>query len=59
MKRKNFYLDEFKIKKAQKILGAKSETETIRQALDIVLFRKEIIGSLKQTKGKGGVEKVF
>ncbi|ODS34240.1 MAG: ERCC4-like helicase [Candidatus Scalindua rubra] len=59
IKRKNFYLDETKIKGAQKILETKTETETIDRALDLVLFRKEILDSLKKTKGKGKVEKVF
>jgi predicted RNA binding protein with dsRBD fold (UPF0201 family) len=59
IKRKNFYLDEIKIKGAQKILETKTETETIDRALDLVLFRKEILDSLRKTKGKGKVEKVF
>lgn len=59
VKRKNYYLDETKIKGAQKILEAKTETETIDRALDLVLFRKEILNSLKKTKGKGKVEKIF
>lgn len=59
VKRKNYYLDEAKIKGAQKILEAKTETETIDRALDLVLFRKEILNSLKKTKGKGKVEQLF
>lgn len=59
VKRKNYYLDETKIKGAQKILEAKTETETIDRALDLVLFRKEILDSLKKTKGKGKVEQLF
>lgn len=59
VKRKNYYLDEIKIKGAQKILEAKTETETIDRALDLVLFRKEILDSLKKTKGKGKVEQAF
>lgn len=59
VKRKNYYLDETKIKGAQKILEAKTETETIDRALDLVLFRKEILDSLKKTRGKGKVEQLF
>ena len=59
IKRKNFYLDEIKIKEAQKILETKTETETIDRALDLVLFRKEILNSLKKVKGKGGVESIY
>ena len=58
VKRKNYYLDETKIKGAQKILETKTETETIDRALDLVLFRKEILGSLKKTRGKGKLVKL-
>lgn len=56
LKRKNFYLDQAKINKVKRILGTKTETETIHQALDLALFQKEILGSLEQVKGKGHIE---
>jgi hypothetical protein len=34
---KHFYLDAAKLKRAQKALGAKTETETIERALDFVI----------------------
>ena len=49
MKRKNYYLDEAKIKKIQKILGTKTETETINKS--------DLLESLKKVSGKGGVQK--
>ncbi|MBI5408424.1 MAG: hypothetical protein HZA14_03555 [Nitrospirae bacterium] len=58
VKRKNYYLDEIKIKKAQKILGTKTETETLDKALDMIVFRAELIESLKKVSGKGGVQQV-
>lgn len=57
VKRKNYYLDEIKIRKVQKILGAKTETETLDKALEIILFRAELLDSLKKVSGKGGVQK--
>ncbi len=54
---KNYYLDETEKKSAQKTL--ETETETIDRALDLVLFRKEILDSLKKTRGKGKVEQLF
>jgi hypothetical protein len=36
-KNKHLILDQAKLKKAQKVLGAKTETETIERALDIVI----------------------
>jgi|HubBroStandDraft_1064217.scaffolds.fasta_scaffold401255_2 hypothetical protein len=35
--RKHFRLDARKIKRAQRVLGAKTETEAIERALDLVL----------------------
>ena len=59
LKRKNYYLNENKIRRAKAILGAKTETETIDAALDLIVFRKEILKSLEKVAGRGGVEKVF
>ena len=59
VRRKNFYLDEKKIYRAKRILGTKNETETIDRALDLVIFRKAILDSLKAVAGKGGVEQLF
>lgn len=53
LKRKNVYLDEGKMRKAQRILGTQTDEETINKALDMVVFRKEILHSLEQTVGKG------
>ncbi len=58
VKRKNYYLDEIKIRKVQKILGTKTETETLDKALEIIMFRTELLDSLKKVSGKGGVQKV-
>ena len=57
LKRKNYDLDEKKIRRVRAILGAR--TEAIDAALNLVVFRKEILKSLEKIAGKGGVEKVF
>jgi hypothetical protein len=59
LKRKNYYLEEKKIRRARAILRAKSETETIDTALGLVIFRRDILKSLEKVAGKGGVEKRF
>jgi Arc/MetJ family transcription regulator len=59
LKRKNYYLDENKIRRVMRILGVRTETEAIDAALNLVVFRKEILKSLEKVAGKGGVEKVF
>jgi hypothetical protein len=43
LKRKNYYLDEKKIRRVRTILGAKTETEAIDAALNLVGFRKEML----------------
>lgn len=40
-KHKHFVLDQQKIKRAQKALGAETETETIERALDEVITERE------------------
>lgn len=58
IKRKNYNLDEVKIKRVQKILGTKTETDTLDQALEMILFRTNLLESLKKAAGKGGVQRV-
>jgi hypothetical protein len=45
--RKHFRLDPVKIKRAQKALGAATETETIDRALDLVIseYKRERLGA--------------
>jgi SOS response regulatory protein OraA/RecX len=38
---KKFQLDAVKIKRAQKVLGAKTETETIERALDLAISEQQ------------------
>ena len=40
-KHKHYILDEAKIKRAQKLLGTRTETETIERALDEVILARE------------------
>lgn len=53
MKRKNYYLDEEAIREAQRILGTKSETETIRKALEMVSDEARLARALKDLLDKG------
>jgi hypothetical protein len=43
LKRKNYYLAEKKIRRVRTILDAKTETEAIDAALNLVVFRKEML----------------
>ena len=49
---KHFRLDQNLIKSAQKILGAKTETETIESALSNVIYQEKMRKFIEQTGGK-------
>jgi hypothetical protein len=51
--RKNLRLSQSKIDRAKRILGTKTETETIEQALDLVAFRQEVVPGLEGLAGSG------
>ena len=57
VKRKNYYLDEAAIKEAQRVLGTKTETETIQKALELVADEAKLARALKDLldRGKGHV----
>lgn len=50
--RKNVFLDPKALKQAQQILGKRSESETIREALELVAFRHDVITGYDQAAGK-------
>ncbi len=56
LKRKNYWLDEATIKKAQKLFGAKSETEAIQKALELAILQEEGAKAWRENAGYGGVE---
>jgi Arc/MetJ family transcription regulator len=57
--RKNMDMDAEKLARAQKILGARSETETVDMALDYVLFQGEVFDALDRLAAGGGLDDVF
>jgi hypothetical protein len=57
--RKNLRLTQEKINRAKRILGTRTETETIEEALDLVAFRKEVTDGIDRIAGTGAVEDVF
>ena len=63
LKRKNVILDQRKIDRAKRLLGAATETETISRALDAVTemarFQAEVDAGLGALVGKGGFIDVF
>jgi hypothetical protein len=58
-KHKHLKLDQSKIDRAKKLLGAKTEQETIERALDLVLAEEALLKAHRRLKGVGGFESVF
>ena len=59
VQRKNFYLRVETLKKAQKALGARTETEAVERALELVVFQEEALKAFRELCEKGEVEDVF
>jgi len=59
IRRKNLNIDQDKLDRAVEILGARSETDAIDQALDLLVFREELLAGIDQIAGKGGIENYF
>lgn len=48
---KSFRLDPRQIRAAQRVLGTATATETIETALDMVVFRQELLDGLEAMRG--------
>lgn len=59
LKRKNYWLDETTIKKAQRLFRAKSETEAIQKALELAIFHEEAAKAWRENAGRGGIEDLY
>ena len=57
--RKQFILPLTKIRKAKQILSAKTETEAVERALDLVIADGEIRKALLSMKGSCNIEDVY
>jgi len=58
-KRKQFILEQDKIRRVKKIVKAKTDTEAITKALDIIIDNTKIEAMLKSIKGKGTIKDVY
>jgi hypothetical protein len=54
--RKNFRLHQSKIDEAKRLLGASTETETIEQALDLVVFGERLLAGVDRMRGTNLVD---
>ncbi|HEX8690932.1 MAG TPA: hypothetical protein VF746_00715 [Longimicrobium sp.] len=55
VRRKNMRIDQEKLDRAKKILGTKTETETVEAALDLVAFRREVYAGLDRIGGSNSI----
>ena len=59
LRHKHVQLDQRKLDRARRILGAKTETEALDRALTVVVSEDEIDKTLRKGRGKGRIRKVF
>jgi hypothetical protein len=59
IRRKNVNIDQAKLDRVREILGARSETEAIDQALSLLLLRDELMEGVARIAGTGGVTNYF
>jgi hypothetical protein len=59
VRHKHLQLDQGKLDRARRILGAKTETEALDRALSIVVSEADIDTTLRKIRGKGRIRKVF
>jgi hypothetical protein len=55
-RKKNHRLHQSKIDRAMEILGTRTETEAIEQALDLVALRDRLVGGVRNMRGAGLVD---
>jgi hypothetical protein len=56
MRRKNVILDQTKLDRARRILKTDSETQTIDEALDGIIFAEEVMAGIRAVREAGGIE---
>ena len=59
LRHKRVQLDQAKLDRARNILGAKTETEALDRALDIVVTEAGVNTALRKARGRGRIRKVF
>jgi hypothetical protein len=56
---KHVRIDQAKLEKAKRLLGARTDTEALDRALGVVVSEGEINAALRAAAGKGRLRKVF
>lgn len=59
LRHKHMQLDQRKLDRAGRALGARTEAETLDRALDLVVMEADIDRALRTVRGKGKLRAVF
>ena len=59
LRHKHVQLDQQKLDRARRALGARTERETLDRALDLVVTEADIDRALRVVRGKGKLRRVF
>lgn len=59
IRHKHLKLEQTKLTRAKKLIGAKTEQETVERALDILLDEEPILRALRGARGIGGIQDLF
>ena len=57
--RKNMRLRQDLIDRARRVLGTRTETETVEQALELVTFRKEVAEGIRRIAVSGSLQDIY
>jgi len=57
--KKTLNLNQHNINKAVKLLGAKTETQAVNEALEILVQEEAIVKVHKKMKRQGGIRKIY
>lgn len=57
--RKNMRISQDKLDRARKILGTRTETETVDAALDMIAFRKEVLEGVRMIAGSRSMSDIY
>ena len=58
-KHKHLKLDQNKLDRARRLLAARTEQDTVEQALDLVLAEEAVLRAHRRVKGVGGIVDAF
>ena len=59
LRHKHVQLDQGKLDRARRVLGARTETETLDRALDLVVTEADVDRALRAARAKGKLRRVF